>query len=82
MKNTLATCTISPVSKTCNYTKNEMAAKFPGSEEIVVIATLNSLQEFNNFDEEGHVERYKCDFRLIYVTSNYLYDMGIPAIED
>lgn len=51
------------------------------SEEIVVIAT-SSLQAFNSFDEEGHTERYKCHFRLIYLTNNDLYDMGIPAIEE
>ena len=40
------------------------------------------MQEFRSFNEEDHADRYKFDFRLIYQTVNYLYDMVIPAIEE
>ena len=55
--------------------------KFPRSEEIVVIDNPNSVHVFNRFEEEGHIERYGCHFRLVDLTREDLYDMGIPAIE-
>ena len=55
--------------------------KFPNSEEIVVIDNPNSVHAFNRFEDEGHVERYKCHFRLVDLTREDLYDMGVPAID-
>ena len=56
--------------------------KFPNSEEIVVIDNANSVHAFNRFEEDGHVERYECHFRLVDLTRDDLYNMGVPAMED
>ena len=55
--------------------------QFPESEEIVVIDNPNSVHAFNRLEEEGHVERYGCHFKLIDLTREDLYDMGVPAID-
>ena len=55
--------------------------QFPESEEIVVIDNPNSVHTFNRLEEEGHVERYGCHFKLIDLTREDLYDMGVPAID-
>ena len=52
--------------------------KFPNSEEIVVINNPNSIHAFNRLEEQGHINRYKCHFRLVDLTREDLYDMGIP----
>ena len=56
--------------------------QFPDSEEIVVIDNPNSVHAFNRLEEEGHVERYGCHFKLIYLTREDLYDLGVPAIQE
>ena len=55
--------------------------QFPDSEEIVVIDNPNSVHVFNRFEEEGHVERYGCHFKLVDLTREDLYDLGVPAIQ-
>ena len=35
---------------------------------------------FNKFEEEGHAEQKNNHFRLIDLTREELYDMGLPAI--
>ena len=42
--------------------------QFPDSEEIVVIDNPNSVHTFNRLEEEGHVERYGCHFKLLDLT--------------
>ena len=37
---------------------------------------------FNRFEEEGHAERKYNHFRLIDLTQEELYAMGVPAILD
>ena len=37
---------------------------------------------FNKFEEEGHVERKYNRFRLIDLTREELYAMGVPSILD
>ena len=56
--------------------------QFPDSEEIVVIDNPNSVHAFNRLEEEGHVERYGCHFKLIYLSREDLYDLGVPAIQE
>ena len=58
-----------------------LLTQFPESEEIVVIDNPNSVHAFNRLEEEGHVERYGCHFKLIDLTREDLYDMGVPAID-
>jgi len=55
---------------------------FPRGEEIVINENPNSVHAFNRFEEEGHVERFGCHFRLIDLTREDLYDMGVPAIQE
>ena len=56
--------------------------QFPDSEEIVVIDNPNSVHTFNRLEEEGHVERYGCHFKLLDLTREDLYDLGVPAIQE
>ena len=42
----------------------------------------NSVKGFNCFEESGHVQRYKCHFKLIDLTKDVLYTMDVPAIAE
>ena len=42
----------------------------------------NSIHAFNRFEEEGHVEQKWNHFRLLDLTREELYAMGVPAIFD
>ena len=55
---------------------------FPDHEVIVEIENPNSIHAFNRFEEEGHAERKYNHFRLIDLTREELYAMGVPAILD
>ena len=55
---------------------------FPDHEVIVEIDNPNSIHAFNRFEEEGHAEQKYNHFRLIDLTREGLYDMGVPAILD
>ena len=50
---------------------------FPDHEIIVKIDNA-----FNRFEEEGHPERKYNHFKLINLTREELYAMGVPAILD
>ena len=54
----------------------------PYHEVIVEIDSLNSMNPFNRFKEEGNVEWRYNHFRLIDLTREELYVMGVPAILD
>ena len=41
-----------------------------------------SIHAFNRFEEEGHAEQKYNRFRLIDLTWEELYAMGVPAIFD
>ena len=55
---------------------------FPDQEVIVGIGNPNSIHAFSQFQEEGHAERKYNHFRLIDLTQEELYAMGVPAIFD
>ena len=55
---------------------------FPDHEVIVEIDNPDSIHAFNRFEEEGHAERKYNHLRLIDLTREGLYDMGVPAILD
>ena len=55
---------------------------FADHEVIVEIGNRNSIHAFNWFEEEGHAERKYNHFRLIDLTQEELYAMGVPAILD
>ena len=54
---------------------------FPDHEVIVEIDP-NSIHAFNRFEEERHAERKDNRFRLIDLTQEDLYAMGVPGILD
>ena len=54
----------------------------PYHEVIVEIDSLNSMNPFNRFKEEGNVEWRYNHFRLIDLTREELYVMGVPTILD
>ena len=55
---------------------------FPYHEVIVEIDNSNSIHAFNRFEEERHAERKYNHFRLIDLTREDLYTMGVPTILD
>ena len=55
---------------------------FPDHEVIVEIDNPNSIPAFNRFEKEGHAERKYNHFRLIDLTREGLYAMGVPATLD
>ena len=55
---------------------------FPDHEIIVEIDNPNSIHTFNRFEEEGHAQRRYNHFKLIDLTREDLYTMGVPAILD
>ena len=42
----------------------------------------NNIHAFNRFEEEGHAEQKWNHFRLLDLTREELYAMGVPAIFD
>ena len=44
------------------------------------IGNPNSIHAFNQFEVEGHTERKYNHFRLIDLTREELYAMGVPTI--
>ena len=55
---------------------------FPDHEVIVEIDNPNSIHAFSRFEEEGPAERKYNHLRLIDLTREELYAMGVPAILD
>ena len=55
---------------------------FPDHEIIVEIDNPNGIHAFDRFAEEGHAERRYNHFRLMDLTREDLYIMGVPAILD
>ena len=74
---------ISRIQRRAITTKRRwVGEQFFNREEIVIIDNPNGIHAFNRLEEEGHLERYKCHFKLIDLTREDLYDMGVPAIEE
>ena len=71
---------ISRIQRRKRYVKLRWLERhFPDHEVIVEIDNPNSIHAFNRFEEEGHVERKFNHFRLIDLTRDNLYDMGISG---
>ena len=76
-------CYIARIKRRKNYVKLRwLDQHFPGHEVIVEVDNLNNIHAFNRFEEEGHTERKYNHFRLIDLTREELYTMGVPAILD
>lgn len=56
--------------------------KFLESKRIVVIENLNRIHAFIRFEEDDHVEKYKCHFRLIDLPRDGLHNKGVPTITE
>ena len=71
---------ISRIQRRKQYVKLRWLERhFPDHEVIVEIDNPNSIHAFNRFEEEGHVERKFNHFRLIDLTRDNLFDMGISG---
>ena len=46
------------------------------------IGNPNSIHALNRFEDERYVEQKYYHFRLIYLTREESYSMGVPAILD
>ena len=58
-------CFITPIQRRAITIKRQwLQENFPKSKEIAMIDNPNSIHPFNRFEEEDHVEMYKCHFRL------------------
>ena len=55
---------------------------FPDIQVIVELESTNSIHAFKWFEEEGHVEWRYYNFRLIDLTQQKSYTVGIRAILD
>ena len=71
---------IARIQRRKRYVKLQwLEGHFPDYEVIVEIGNPNSIHAFNRFEEKGHVERKFNHFRLIDLTRDNLYDMGISG---
>ena len=71
---------ISRIQKRWITTKRRwLSEKVPRCEEIVIIDNSNSVNTFNRLEDEGHVERYGCHFKLIDLMREDLYNLAVPA---
>ena len=71
------------IQKRLRSTKRHWFAEtYRNYEEIVEIDNPNAIHSFNRFEEEGHVQRYRCHFKLVDLTRDDLYALGIPAIDE
>ena len=52
---------------------------FPDHEVIVETDKPNNIYAFNRLEKEGHAEWKYNNFRLIDLTQEELYAMGVPA---
>ena len=58
-------------------------AQYPHHRFIIEeLDNANSIHAFNKSEGEGHVEPFKCHFRLVDLARNALYALGTPAIHD
>ena len=55
---------------------------FPDHEVIVETDNANSIHAFNRFEKEKHAKRKYNPVRLIDLTQEEFYAMGVPAITD
>ena len=64
-----------------NTKRRLFKARYPPYRFIVEeLGNTNSIHPFNRFEEEGHVERFQCHFRLVDLPRNALYALDMPTI--
>ena len=58
-------------------------SKYPYHRSIIEeLDNANSIHAFNRFEEEGHVERFQCHFRLFHILRDVLYALATPVIQE
>ena len=66
-----------------NTKRQWFQAQYPHHRFIVdEIDNRNSILAFNRFEEEGHVERFHCHFRLVDLLRDAFYALGTLTIRD
>ena len=76
-------CYIARIKRRKRYVKLRWFDRhFPNHEVIVEIDNPDSIHTFNRFEEKGHAERKYNHLRLIDLTREELYVMGVPVILD
>ena len=50
--------------------------------KIEELDNANIIHAFNRFEEEGHVQRFQCHFRLADLACDVLYGLATPTIHD
>ena len=74
-------CYVSQIQRRKRYVKLRWFDRhFPDHEIIVEIDNPNSIHVFNRSEEEGHAERRYNHFKLVDLTQEELYAMGVPDI--
>ena len=48
--------------------------------KVEELDNANRVHAFNQFEEEGHVECFQCNFRLVDLTRDALYVLGTPTV--
>ena len=76
-------CYVARIQRRKRYVKPRCFDQhFPDHEVIVEIDNPNSIHAFNRLEEEGHVGCRYNHLRLIDLTREELYVMGVPDILD
>ena len=58
-------------------------AQYPHHRFIIEeLDNVNSIHAFNRSEEEGHVQRFQCHFRLVDLACDALFAMARPTIHD
>ena len=63
--------------------KRWFRAQYPHHRSIIgELDDANNIHAFNRFEEEEHVERFQCHFRLVNLARDALYALATPTIHD
>ena len=58
-------------------------AQYPHRRLIIEeLDNVNSIHAFNRFEDEGHIQRFRCHFRLDDLARDAVYALGTPTIHD
>ena len=58
-------------------------AQYPHHRFIIEeLDNVNSIHAFNRSEEEGHVQRFQCHFRLVDLACDALFALARPTIHD
>ena len=73
---------VARIQRRKRYTKLRWFERhFPNYDVIVELDSPNAIHAFNRLEDEEHIERKYNNFRLVDLTQEELYGMGIPGID-